>query len=171
MSLLVSDKTSASDRVRHAAPAASVFLASLAMALPLPLAIGLLPNLPLLFVIIWASIQPRLMPVWGGFVLGLVYDLIVGVPFGHYGLLFALAVIGVRLVEARTESHALFVDWLFASAILLILSLLSWQIFAFVGMEAPLLLILLQALATLLCYPLVAALVARIQRRIVDDIG
>lgn len=148
-------------------PAATVFLATLTMVLPLPLPIGIFPNFAFLFVIIWASLQPGLMPVWLAFLLGLMFDLVAGLPLGHMTLLFTASVGAVRMAESYFEGHnSLMVDWVFTSVVLLVAAWLSWQLCAFVAQPTTLWPILAQAGVTILAYPLAVAIVAALQRKI-----
>jgi rod shape-determining protein MreD len=153
--------------LRRLVPSFTVLLGLLLMALPLPLAWGVMPHLALLLVVLWASIQPRLMPVWAAFLLGLAADLLFGAPIGIWALLFPAAVAAVRLAESRVEGHSLALDWAFASLIAGVALLLAWQALHFLGSSPPLLPFLVQALLTLLAYPPVAAFAARVQRRLV----
>lgn len=156
------------ERLCRTFPAVSVCAAMLLMALPVPLALGAMPNLALLFTIIWASLQPRLMPVWLAFLLGLMFDLVAGQPLGHSALLFAAAVTAVQFADRRLERHRLALDWLFAAVLILAAAVLSWRICAFVGRPAALGPLLLQAATTILAYPPAFAVAARVQRRILE---
>jgi rod shape-determining protein MreD len=171
MSYLPNDHNNASEIVRRMVPAGTVLISTLAMALPFPLAWGVMPNLALLFVIIWASLQPRLMPAWAAFGLGLFADLLFGNPIGVWALIFPVAMVAVRLGEERVEGHSLGVDWAFVSLLLLAGHLLCWQLMEFTGREAALLPLLTQAGVTILAYPVAAVLAGRIQRRLIDVRG
>lgn len=152
---------------RRLTPALTVLAAVFLMCLPLPLDPGAMPNLALLLVILWASLQPRLMPAWIAFGLGLILDLFAGLPIGLSALLFALAVVAVRLAEARVEGHSLLVDWAFVTLLVVAAHLLTWQLHALLGRSVPLGPLLAQAALTALAFPPAAAVVARIQRRLV----
>jgi|FEC22Drversion2_1045045.scaffolds.fasta_scaffold00756_3 rod shape-determining protein MreD len=152
---------------RRLTPGLTVLAGALLMCLPLPLGVGAMPHLALLLVILWASLQPRLMPAWVAFGLGLVLDMLAGLPIGLSALLFALAVVAVRLAEARVEGHSLLVDWAFATLLVGAAHLLTWQLHALLGRSVPLGPLLAQAALTALAFPLAAATVARIQRRLV----
>jgi rod shape-determining protein MreD len=154
------------ETVRRMVPAGTVFLSLLLMALPLPLAWAVMPNVALLFVLLWASIQPRLMPAWGAFLLGLFADLLFGGPIGIWALLYAATVVGVRLIEASTESHTLVFDWVLAGLLATVAHLLAWQFLRFLGGSPPIAPFLAQAALTTLAYPPVASLAARIQLRL-----
>ena len=168
MSLFDEDDGIPSDWLRRAIPALTVIAGMVLMALPLPLAWGAMPNFALLLVIIWASLQPRLMPTWGALLLGLLADMAIGLPFGIHALLFPAAVIAVRLGESRVEGHSLFIDWLFTGLLVLAIHMLTWQLLGFTGSAAPLPPFLAQAAITILAYPLAATVAARIQRRVIQ---
>jgi len=153
--------------LRRLVPAGTVFLSLLLMALPLPLAWSVMPNVALLFVVLWASIQPRLMPAWGAFFLGLFADLLFGGPIGVWALLFAASVVTVRLVKVSAEGPTLLFDWVLAALLALAAHLIAWQLLAFLGSSAPVAPFLMQTGLTALAYPAVAALAARIQVRLV----
>lgn len=167
MSLLPPRENHLADAACRAIPALTVILSILLMSLPLPLAVGAMPNFALLFVIIWSMLQPRLMPPWLAFLLGIFVDLVSGIPLGHSALIFTGAVATVRFAASRFEgSHNLLLDWILTAMILLAAALLSWQLCAFTGRPAILWPLLLQALTTLIAYPLALAFASRVQDRI-----
>lgn len=163
---LTENQARLADRACSVVPAATVFVAMVLMTLPLPLAIGVAPNFAFLFIIIWSSLQPRLMPVWLVFVLGALFDLISALPLGHMALLFTVTAGAVRMAEDRFEGHGLLVDWAFIALVLVLAALVSWQLCAFVGNPTTLWPLLVQAGVTILAYPLAVAIVAAVQRKI-----
>lgn len=171
MTYLSADPHGAGETVRRMVPGGTVFISTLLMTLPMPLAWGVMPNLALLFVIIWASLQPRLMPSWAAFGLGLFADMLFGMPLGVWAVLFPMSTIAVRLAEERVEGHSLAIDWGFASLLLVAAHLLCWQLLEFTGSEAAAIPLLVQAGVSILAYPFAAALAGRIQRRLVDVQG
>ncbi|WP_199554311.1 rod shape-determining protein MreD [Sandaracinobacteroides hominis] len=171
MSYLANDQFSPGETIRRMVPSATVFLSMLVMTLPMPFAWGVMPNLALLFVIIWSSLQPRLMPSWAAFGLGLFADLLFGGPIGVWALLYPACAIAVGMAESRAEGHSLNIDWAFASVLLILAQLLCWQFLHFTGWEAPLLPLMVQVLITILAYPLAAVVAGRIQRRLIDVQG
>lgn len=154
--------------LRRFVPAGTIILSLLLMTLPLPLAWGVMPQLALLFLIIWASIQPRLIPAWAAFLLGLLADFLFGLPMGIWAVLFPAVVIVVRLVEAHVEGHSLAVDWGFAALMLVVAQLVAWQLLDFLGRSPAFWPMLAQAGLSILAYPLAASIAARIQRRLID---
>ena len=168
MSLLQPAQTPFREGLRRTIPAISVFLAMVVMVLPVPFAWGVMPHFALLLVLIWAGIQPRFMQPWAAFLLGLLFDIIVGLPIGHTALIFAAVVAVVRFAEVWVDGHSLFFDWLFAGVVILGAQMLSMQILRMVGHSTPLGPMLAQAVLTILAFPLMVVLAARIQRRLVE---
>lgn len=162
------DGDGAGDGLRRFVPAATIILSLLLMTLPLPLAWGVMPQLALLFLIIWSSIQPRLIPAWAAFLLGLLADFLFGLPMGVWAVLFPAVAIVVRMAETRVEGHSLAIDWAFAALLLVAAQILAWQILGFVGLAPAFWPMLAQALLSILAYPLAASIAARIQRRLID---
>ncbi|MGL6043747.1 MAG: rod shape-determining protein MreD [Sandaracinobacteroides sp.] len=166
MTTISREPDAAQELARRLVPAGTVLASLVVMAIPLPLAWAVMPNLALMFVAVWASIQPRLMPSWAGFLLGLLADTLFGAPIGVWALLFPLATLLVRLADARIEGHSLLIDWAFIAVLAGLLHLLAWQLLGFLGMNPPLLPFVVQAGMTALAYPAVASIAARIQRRL-----
>lgn len=136
------------------------------MTVPLFVSMPIMPNFVLLGVLVWASFQPGLMPAWLAFVLGAASDLLFGSPLGVNATLLPTVVVFVRLVELRVAAHSYARDWLFASLIVAAAAVVEWQLLALAGVSGPLTPLLAQAFVTVLAYPAVVALFARIQRRI-----
>lgn len=168
MSNLHFDDDVTGEGFRRFVPAGTIILSLLLMTLPLPLAWGVMPHFALLFLLIWASIQPRLIPAWAAFLLGLLADFLFGLPMGVWAVLFPAAVIAVRLAETRVEGHNLVVDWAFAALLLVAAQIIGWQVMGFLGRAPAFWPMLAQAGITILAYPLVASIAARIQRRLID---
>ena len=168
MSNFYTDDDLTGDGLRRFVPAGTILLSMLLMMLPVPLAWAVIPHIALLFVIIWASIQPRLIPAWAAFLLGLFADFLFGVPMGIWAVLFPATVIAVRLVETRVERHSLVWDWAFAALLLIAAQLFAWQMLGFVGRAPAFWPMLTQAVVSILAYPMVASVAARIQRRLID---
>ncbi len=137
-----------------------------AMTAPLFAAVPVMPNLALLGVLVWASYQPGLMPAWLAFLLGGAADLLFAVPLGVEATLLPAVVLFVRLAEVRFGPHRYGFDWAFAAAVILVASVVEWQLLALGGVDGPLAPLLVQAATTILAYPAVVALFAGIQRRL-----
>lgn len=151
-----------------AAPALSILLAIIVVsAVPLPLAWGVIPDFPLLLVIIWATLQSRLLPTWLALILGVVADAAAGMPLGVHTLVFPLITVVTRFAETRLILRHLWVDWIAAGLIIIVSHLLIWQLMAFLLHPAPLLPLMAQAGTTILAFPIAVIIAVRIQRELV----
>ncbi len=149
---------------RAIVPAATILVLLFLMTVPIVLPWPALPQLGLLGVFVWATFQPGLMPPYVAFVLGLVADLLFGLPFGVEALLFALTALFVRIFERRFGHHRFGFDWGVAALVAVAHGVLGWWFLGLAGVDGPLRPLLLQALTTTAAYPLVVLLCARLQR-------
>lgn len=154
---------------RRFVPAASVLLAALLMALPLPLAWASVPQLGLLLLVFWANVQPRLLPPWAALLLGAFTDLLFGLPLGIWTVIYPAMVVAVRLLDVRLAgSRSFLTDWALALLLVAVAMFLVAQFLRFVGQTPALLPLAGQGILTVLAYPAVAAVGARIQARLAD---
>lgn len=156
---------------RQFVPAASILVSILLMMLPLPLAWGVMPNFALLLLIIWSRIQPRLLPPWSAFLLGLFADTMIGLPLGIFATLFPLTAVLARAAEARFEGKDLVIDWGVTSLLLLVAHLFAFQLLNFAGRAPALWPMLAQAVISSLAYPVATMVAARLQRWMVGSEG
>jgi rod shape-determining protein MreD len=161
------------ERVRYwrsygerALPGVVTLILVVLMTAPLFVAAPVMPNLALLGVLVWTSFQPGLMPAWLAFLLGAASDLLFGLPLGVNATLLPATVVFVRLIELRVAAHRYARDWLIASLIIVAAAVLEWQLLALGGVAGPVGPLLVQAATTILAYPAIVALFARIQRRL-----
>lgn len=124
----------------------------------------LIPPLGLLALLAWRLVRPGLMPVWAGLPLGAFDDLFSGQPFGSAILLWSAVMIAVEIIEERLPWRNFVQDWGIAvglaSACLVLAALVSgadWSIHALFGLWPQLLL-------TVLLFPIIARIVARLDR-------
>jgi rod shape-determining protein MreD len=149
-----------------ATPALTVALAILVMALPLPLGAASLPDLPLLLVLGWAVVQPRLLPGWSAFFLGLLQDAVSGLPLGVMAVALPVARLLPDLLGLRSNTRSLSAEWLAAAGVIVAAMLVEAGALWLAGQAVRLLPLLLQAGLTILCFPAALAGVARIGRRL-----
>ncbi len=149
---------------RALVPAASILLLLVLMTAPVVLPWPALPQLGLCGVFIWATFQPGLMPPWVAFGLGLIADLLFGLPFGVEATLFALVALFVRMFESRFGHHRFGFDWMIFGLVAVAHGIVGWHFLALAGVDGPLQPLLFQSLTTTVIYPLVVLLCARLQR-------
>lgn len=156
---------------RLAVPALTSLALLLLMTMPLPLPLPVFPELGLIGVFVWATFQPRLMPPWVAFLIGLAADLMFAQPLGVNATLFACVAGFVRWFELRYGHHAHGFDWAMALALVAVFELGSWALMDLAGQPMALAPLGWQWLTSVLAYPVVAALIGRIQRRVLGAGG
>lgn len=146
-------------------PAATLAAGALLAALPVPLAAGALPNLPLILLVAWTSLLPRLLPPWSLFLVGLLQDAVTGLPLGVMALVLPAVRIAIQFGEDRMTLRGLGSGWLAAAALVMLGALLELVALAIAGRAPAPGALLVQAALTILLYPAALALVAGLTRR------
>jgi rod shape-determining protein MreD len=145
-------------------PWLTILLGSLSPWLPVIAPAPVLPPLGFVFLLAWRLLRPGLLPLWAGLPLGLFDDFYSGQPFGSAVLLFSLTLLAIELIEIRFPWRNFWLDWLTASAMLTVYlaaaAVLSGAELTFVQLSV----ILPQLLLSIVLFPLVARLVAMLDR-------
>jgi rod shape-determining protein MreD len=136
------------------------------MALPLPVALGALPALPLLLLIAWSGVQPRLLPPWAAFLLGILFDMVAGQPLGVFGTVFLLVRVMAGLALTRAASRSMLEEWLVAAGLVLLGGGLQLACLLVAGRAIAPAATLVQAAISTLFYPAILAIVARLNQRL-----
>ncbi len=145
-----------------AIPIASVVLGSTITTLPILTMQPILPPFGLLMFLSWRLMRPGLLPVWSGVPFGLMDDVFSGQPFGSAGLLWSLAMLTIEVIDSRAIWRDHIQDWLIA-ALLITAVLLGGLWIAGMAHAAPSPMILLpQIVLSILLYPLVVRICARL---------
>lgn len=145
-------------------PWLTILLGSLTPWLPVIAPAPILPPFGLILMLAWRLLRPGLLPPWAGLPLGLFDDLYSGQPLGSGILLFSLALLAIELVEIRFPWRSFWLDWLTAAAILTVYlgvaALLSGAALTIVQLTV----ILPQLLLSIVLFPIVARIVAVLDR-------
>jgi rod shape-determining protein MreD len=145
-------------------PWLTIVLGSLTPILPVIAPAPVVPPLGLLFLIGWRLLRPGLLPLWAGVPFGLFDDLYSGQPFGSGILLFSLTLIALDLLELRFPWRSFWQNWLttaaFLAAYLSFAALFSGAQLTFIQLG----LILPQLLLSIVAFPIVASVVALLDR-------
>jgi rod shape-determining protein MreD len=149
-----------------ATPALTVACAILVMALPLPLGPASIPDLPLLMVLAWAVVQPRLLPGWVAFFLGLLQDAVSGLPLGVMAVALPVARLLPDLLGIRSGTRSLGAEWLAAAGVIIAAMLVEAGALWLAGRAVRFLPIALQAGLSILFFPVALAIAAQIGRRL-----
>ena len=146
-------------------PSLTVVGLLLAMTLPLLVPVPVFPQLGMLGIFVWATFQPRLMPPWAAFLLGVVADLLFAQPIGVNATLFAGTAAFVRVFEAQYGHHGHEFDWVVASLVIIAFAVLTVQLMRLAGQPVPLLPMAWQVGTSIIAYPAVVYICALVQRR------
>jgi rod shape-determining protein MreD len=145
-------------------PYLSIMLASLLPVLLIADVMPLLPSLGLLMLLAWRMVRPGLLPLWAGAPLGAFDDLFSGQPFGSAMLLWSLALIAIELIEARFPWRGFWQDW-FTAGLAAVLVWLAGLMLSGGRLTPEMLVVALpQALLAVLLYPILARMVASLDR-------
>lgn len=145
-------------------PYASIMLASFVPVIFLATIMPTFPPLGFLMLIAWRIMRPGLLPSWVGVPLGAFDDLFSGQPFGSAILLWSLSMIALELIESRFPWRGFWQDWFAAS-----LAIIGYVLSAIVVSGAnitPFIVVAAvpQIIFSVLFYPVLARLVARLDR-------
>ncbi|HYC81077.1 MAG TPA: rod shape-determining protein MreD [Croceibacterium sp.] len=145
-------------------PWLTILLGSLTPWLPIIAPAPVLPPFGFMLMLAWRLLRPGLLPLWAGLPLGLFDDLYSGQPLGSGIVLFSLTLIAIELLEIRFPWRSFWLDWLTAGLILALYlafaALLSGAELTFVQLTV----IGPQLLLSIVLVPLVARMVALLDR-------
>ena len=131
-------------------PWLSILLGSLTPWLPIIAPAPILPPFGLMMLLAWRLLRPGLLPLWAG------------LPFGSGILLFSLVLIAIELIEIRFPWRNFWLDWFTAAAVLTgyltVTALLSGSSLMQLTVIVP------QLLLSIVLFPVVARLVAQLDR-------
>jgi len=145
-------------------PYVTIMLGSLLPVLLMADLMPLAPSFGFLMLIGWRMVRPGLLPLWAGAPLGAFDDLVSGQPFGSAVLLWSCAMITIELIETRFPWRGFWQDWFTAGTIAVIYWLVTLLVSGAKLSPEMLLAALPQALLSVLLYPIIARLVAGLDR-------
>jgi rod shape-determining protein MreD len=149
---------------RQAVPILSTLAATLLDLLPIVVVQPLVPDFAFLVLIAWRLLRPEMWQAQVALPLGLFNDLISGHPIGQSMALWTLTFLLLDLVDSRTGWRDYWMDWLFASVLVLAHSAGSWLIAGMMGSKIEFAVLLPQIGLSICAYPLVARLVLGLDR-------
>ena len=145
-------------------PWLTILVGSLTPWLPVISPAPVLPPFGFVMLLAWRLLRPGLLPLWAGLPLGLFDDLYSGQPVGSAVLLFSLALIAIELIEIRFPWRNFWLDWLTAAAILIVYLVVAAVLSGAELSLVQLRVILPQLLLSVVLFPVVARLVAHLDR-------
>lgn len=146
-------------------PAASVVAGSLLCLVPLIAQAPLLPPFAFMVFLAWRFLRPEIWPIWAGLPFGLFDDLLSGNPIGSGMLLWTAILLALEFAENRAMWRDYWIDWLVATGALTSYIIGAMVLNALIGGSWIFWPLLPQIAATILLFPLVLRLCARLDRR------
>jgi rod shape-determining protein MreD len=151
-----------SPAIAYLTPWVSIVLASAACGWPM-IAVGpLVPPLGFLALLGWRQLHPGLLPAWAGLPLGFADDLLSGQPMGSGILTWSLAMLALDVIEFRWPWRNFVVEWAVAAAMIVAYILITALLANAAGGATSLLLLAPQLVLSVLVYPVVGRVVARL---------
>ncbi len=145
-------------------PILSVMAGSLAPLLPVIATQPLMPPLGFLMLIGWRLLRREIWAPWAAAPLGLFDDLFSGQPMGSAILLWSLCLLAIEALDRRMVWRSFWQDWVIASALVIAVLLAQLSIANGLGGALPANWLLPQIILSILCFPLIVRLCARIDR-------
>jgi len=158
--------------LRQTLPFVTAFLAAMFMATQthVPRLNSLMPSLPLCVVYFWAIHRPSLFGVGSAFVVGLMQDLITGVPLGLATLTLLFTRAGVSTQARFFLGKPFVVHWWGFVLVAFAAAVVSWLIAAaMLGIVAPVGQVLISALLSIAVFPIVYGVCVVIERRLLAE--
>lgn len=153
-----------SRRLAIIVPWLSLLASCLAPTLPFIASAPLMPPFGAMTLIAWRQLRPGLLPIWAGFPLGVFDDIWSGQPFGSAILLYSLILLTLELIDFRMPWRNFTMNWLIAALLLSAFVVAQLIVVNAAGGAAPLAITGPQLLVAILLFPLVARLVAALDR-------
>ena len=146
-----------------AVPIATTMVASmLPLMVPVIAEAPILPPLGLLVMLAWRLLRPGLWAPWAPLPLGLFDDLASGQPLGSAMLAWTIAFLAIEISERTLVWRDYWQDW-FTAALTITGCIVAGYVFALsAGGAAPIYSIVPQILSSVLAFPAVARLCARL---------
>jgi rod shape-determining protein MreD len=146
----------------RATPVVSTMAGSLATMLPIIAQAPVLPPFGLMVLLAWRLLRPGLWPVWIPLPLGLFDDLASGQPVGSAMLAWTVTFLIIDASERSLVWRDYLQDWLIAAAALAGCLVFGFGLALLAGGKAPILAIVPQIIASILLFPAIARLCARL---------
>lgn len=133
---------------------------------------GFMPMLPLMAIYYWSIYAPRRMPYGVAFVIGLIYDSLLGLPLGVTSLLFMLFKYLLQSQHRVLAKDPFAFIWLRLALLLAVVLGGQWlAVMVYFNNRPPVDILFVQYMLTVLLYPVLHAFFQRIdqltQRRVI----
>lgn len=159
--------------VKATTPTALGILGVLILSSPIRLLEGMAPTplIPLLVVYFWSIYSPSYLPSVSVFVIGLLQDLMLGGPLGLWASIYLFVQFLVMTQRAYFHGREQRVVWLGFAVASGLAALILWLVMSIMsGTLLPMGRLVLQFLATIAVYPLIANGFAELHRRVIVEV-
>lgn len=145
-------------------PLLSTVAAILLALTPVVMSAPLLPAFGFLVILTWRLLRPEIWPARLALGLGLVNDLVAGLPLGQSMLLWTACFLVLDLIDSRLGFRDYMLDWLIAAGLLTFHALGAWYIALLMGSDVRFPIMLPQIVLSILAYPIAARLILTVDR-------
>lgn len=145
-------------------PIGSTLAACSLSLLPIVAEAAYIPDFGLLTLLAWRLLRPEMWSVTTALPLGLFNDLVSGHPLGQSMAIWTLLFLVLDYLDTRSDYRDYWLDWLLAAAGITIAATGGWIIAHYLGSEIGYMMIVPQILVSILLLPVVALLVAWLDR-------
>jgi rod shape-determining protein MreD len=115
----------------------------------------IMPLLPLIPIFYWGIMQATEMPYWFVFLIGLLMDVVSGIPLGLSALLYVLFLITIHTQSKYIHKEGFVIIWGYFMMLLAIIFILEWLIISFSGNQMQAIpAAIIQWLLTISFYPI-----------------
>ncbi len=115
----------------------------------------IMPLLPLIPIFYWGKMQTAEIPYWFAFLIGLLMDVVSGIPLGLSALLYVLFLITIHTQSKYIHKEGFIIIWAYFTMLLALISVLQLLIISFSGNQLHAIpAALIQWLITILFYPI-----------------
>ncbi|QPQ55438.1 rod shape-determining protein MreD [Allosphingosinicella flava] len=152
------------DARRRYVPLVSTIAAILFAILPIVVTTPIVPDFAFLVLIAWRLLRPEMWTAQMALPLGLLNDLVDGLPLGQSMALWTLTFLAFDILDARLNWRDYWMDWFFAALAILTYSLAGWAIGRLMGNMASFTVLLPQIVLSVFLYPVVARIILMLDR-------
>jgi rod shape-determining protein MreD len=146
----------------RAVPIVSTMLGSLVTALPIIVQAPILPPFGLVILLAWRLLRPGFWTLWAPLPLGFFDDLVSGQPVGSAMLSWTIAFLAIEVSEQMVLWRDYLQDWMVAAAAIGGCIALGFVAALLAGAQASFITIVPQIIASMLFFPLIERLCARL---------
>jgi len=143
-------------------PPLSVIAGTLLSALPIVVETGWFPDIGFLMLIAWRLYRNDVWPSWWAAPMGFANDLIAGTPIGLSVAVWTASMLALDLLDRRTMWRDYWIEWAFASLLILFSEAADWQTASWMGARVPFSFMVPAILLSVAAFPVAAWIVARL---------